>query len=380
MRARFVIPAVLVLCLTAAAHGQPAPPDRARLEQSRRDSEAEAAAVRREIQSLQTQLVQLAAVQSTGERGAGDKRARLQKLNARETEMTARLGRNRNALARLLGALELYRRDPPPALLVHPQSAKDAVRAAILVRAMAPELERRGKVLGAEAAEIARVRRQVAGASEELFKADSDLAERRARIEAMIADKTALERSLMADAGAAEQALAAIAQGSRSVGDLVQRLPAEAQVDLTGPPATMAAPVDGQVVARFGQRPAGGGGAARSEGWTWRTGPAALVRAPAAGLVEYAGPLKGWGLVLILRVGGGYHLVFTGLDAAQAVAGSSVAAGEPIGRMAGVDKPGGKGGSPAPELYVEIRKDGAPVDPAPWLKPAAALQAEAGGR
>jgi murein DD-endopeptidase MepM/ murein hydrolase activator NlpD len=33
-------------------------------------------------------------------------------------------------------------------------------------------------------------------------------------------------------------------------------------------------------------------------------------------------------------------------------------------------------GPPSPELYVEIRKDGAPVDPAPWLRSAAALTAQ----
>jgi septal ring factor EnvC (AmiA/AmiB activator) len=372
MRARIPLSLVILAALGATAHGQAPAIDRGRLEQAQRDSRSDAAAVRRDIETLQAQLVQLAAVQATGERGAGDKRARLQMLKTRETAMTARLGRNRNALARLLGALELYRRDPPPALLVHPSSAKDAVRAAILVRAMAPELERRGRALGAEAAQIARVRREVAGASEDLFQADSDIADRRAHIEGLVLKKANLERNLLNDAAIADQALAALAAGSGSVAELVQRLPAQARMDLQAPPTTgLPAPVQGVVVARYGQR-AGGG---RSSGWTYRAPAGALVRAPAAGLVEYAGPLKGWGIVLILRVGGGYHLVLTGLEAAQAVAGSSVAAGEPVGRMAG----GGRGGDRiAPELYVEVRKDGAPVDPAPWFGTAAAKPADAG--
>ena len=77
--------------------------------------------------------------------------------------------------------------------------------------------------------------------------------------------------------------------------------------------------------------------------------------------MDYAGPLKGWGLVLILRLGGGYHLVLAGLETALTAPGRTVAAGQPIGRMAG------QGGA-APELYFEIRKNGAPVDPARWLK------------
>jgi septal ring factor EnvC (AmiA/AmiB activator) len=85
------------------------------------------------------------------------------------------------------------------------------------------------------------------------------------------------------------------------------------------------------------------------------------VRAPAQGTVEYSGPLKGWGEVLILRLGGQYHLVLAGLESSNAVAGGKFAAGEPVGRMGGSD----------PELYLEIRKDGAPMDPARWLKSAA---------
>jgi murein hydrolase activator len=370
MRLRVLISLVLLASLPPAAQGQPASggAERERLQRAWQVNQADAAATRRDIALLQRQLVQLAAVQAGGERSSGDKRARLAFLNTRESELAGRLGRNRHTLARLLGALQLYRRDPPPALLTHPGSARDAVRAVILVRAMAPELERRGEVLAAEATEIQRVRREVAAASEDLFSSDSELAERRARIEGLIAQKTALERTLLADAAAAEQALAAMAKGSSSVAELMARLPARAQIDLQrAPNAGLVAPVQGSLVRRFG-------GASR--GWTWAAGQGAMVRAPATGLVEYAGPLKGYGVILILRVGGGYHLILTGLEAAQAVPGNSVTAGEPVGRMAGkaTGTQGGETseGKPSPELYLELRKDGAPVDPAPWLSPAVA--------
>jgi septal ring factor EnvC (AmiA/AmiB activator) len=60
---------------------------------------------------------------------------------------------------------------------------------------------------------------------------------------------------------------------------------------------------------------------------------------------------------LILRIGGDYHLVLGGLSEATVAPGQSVAAGAPVGRM-------GKAGG---ELYMELRLNGAPVDPAPWL-------------
>ena len=85
--------------------------------------------------------------------------------------------------------------------------------------------------------------------------------------------------------------------------------------------------------------------------------------APADGAIDYAGGLKGWGVVVIERLGGAYHLVLAGLETAGVRPGQMVKAGDLVGRMAPAN-PG--------DLYFEIRKNGAPVDPASWLKDARA--------
>lgn len=104
------------------------------------------------------------------------------------------------------------------------------------------------------------------------------------------------------------------------------------------------------------------------------TRPNARVRAPADGWVIYAGPFRSYGTVLILNAGDGYNIVLSGLRQADVLPGRFVVAGEPVGRMGtrrtaratvigqGVASLGGN----RPVLYVEFRKDGKPVDPAPW--------------
>ena len=98
---------------------------------------------------------------------------RLARLNVEETHLSAEQAHNMNQLSRLLSVLQQLRRDPPPALLVSPRDAKDAVRAAILVKAMTPELERRAIAYSHQANEMMRLRRLAAVESEALFTNDS---------------------------------------------------------------------------------------------------------------------------------------------------------------------------------------------------------------
>jgi septal ring factor EnvC (AmiA/AmiB activator) len=308
--------------------------------------------------------VRLGADQASGEAGASSERARLSALNSREAALSARIAANRAQLTRLLSALQLMTRDPPPPLLVSPRRANEAVRAAILMRAVEPVLQKRAADLAAQAHEIARVRREAALQGERLFLTESELAERRAAIQRLAQEKGALEEAALDPAAKAAAATAeAAARGAPDPAALVRRLDTSRQPALPAAPQVwsngrLTAPVAGVLVRRFGQPLSGSG--RRSEGLAWRTEPLAQVRAPAAGQVDYAGPLKGWGQVVVLRVDDHTRLVLTGLDRSDTSAGRSVAAGEPIGLM-------GRGRNPPPEVYLEVRRDGAPIDPQRWL-------------
>lgn len=120
-------------------------------------------------------------------------------------------------------------------------------------------------------------------------------------------------------------------------------------------------PIAGRQVRGFGDRAEG----PASQGIAWRGGPAARVISPCDGRVVFAGPFRTYGRMLILDCGGGYHFVLAGLDRLDARAGASVAAGEPVGVMADYDA---RRASEAPSLYGELRFNGAPVDPAPFLR------------
>ena len=89
------------------------------------------------------------------------------------------------------------------------------------------------------------------------------------------------------------------------------------------------------------------------------------VVSPCSGRVAFAAPFRSYGLLLIVDCGGGYHAVLAGFDRLDVKVGQTVAAGEPVGVMP-TWEPGATGKRPT--LYVELRRDGQPVNPAPWLK------------
>jgi Membrane-bound metallopeptidase len=250
----------------------------------------------------------------------------LQRLNLAETEISAEQAATRHQLARLLSVLQQLERDPPPALLVSPQDAKDAVRAAILVKALTPELQARARAYAQDAGEVMRQRRLAAVQSEALFERESLAAE-------------------------------SLPEPKSNAGLALREPPPPLPPGALRAPERLVMPADGPIVRRFGEPLAGGG---KANGVTLAAPRGAKVVSPGVGVVQYVGPVKGWGVILILRLAGGYHLVLAGLERTSVQVGQSVAAGQPVGWA--VD-----GRQSTSELYLEVREQGSPVDPGRWL-------------
>jgi septal ring factor EnvC (AmiA/AmiB activator) len=191
-----------------------------------------------------------------------------------------------------------------------------------------------------------------------------------------MAQKAALYDSAAQTAEESGERLAALAAESSSLHDLIDRVEAQRKAEaqsalaLALPPrpdgapkikpfgealGAMLYPAAGTLVAHFGA-PDENGTPAR--GLTFETRPAAQVVAPYDGQVEFAGPFRGYGQILIIAHGDGYHSLLAGLDRVDSSVGQWLAAGEPVGVMADDDKP---------RLYLELRHNNQPINPAPWL-------------
>ncbi|GAB4414343.1 MAG: peptidoglycan DD-metalloendopeptidase family protein [Thermodesulfovibrionales bacterium] len=86
------------------------------------------------------------------------------------------------------------------------------------------------------------------------------------------------------------------------------------------------------------------------------------VMAVHGGKVVFADWFKGYGNLVIINHGAGYHTLYANLSETFLKVGDIIKAREVVGRV------GDSGILNAPSLYFEVRYKGKPLDPAQWLK------------
>jgi len=174
------------------------------------------------------------------------------------------------------------------------------------------------------------------------------------------------------DIAASARAAAAARAGTEKPGDPKNSLAALQDPGRLAPAIAFASakktlplPLNGIKIREFGM-PDGLGGTEKGLSIASRAG--AQVTAPCDGWVVYAGPFRSYGQLLILNAGGGYHVLLAGMERISVDLGQFVLTGEPVASMGGGPQSAAAvaTGSSQPILYIEFRKDGAPVDPSPW--------------
>lgn len=125
-------------------------------------------------------------------------------------------------------------------------------------------------------------------------------------------------------------------------------------------PSTL--PVRGRISSRFGHRKH-----PHTQDMKLHTGidivalPGSPVTATADGWVVFSGDREGYGKVVVLDHGFGIQTVYAHNSSLKAALGAKVRRGELIARV------GSTGHTTGPHLHYEVRKDGLPVDPKPFL-------------
>jgi septal ring factor EnvC (AmiA/AmiB activator) len=223
-------------------------------------------------------------------------------------------------------------------------------------KAEAERAAREAELAARHAAEQAEAEAQKAARDAEIAnrKAEKERHEREtAQAEA------AHEAELKAQAAAREKEIAA-QQASRDADRAARAAaaarPAAPDRSFSQAHGRMPFPARGKVVATYGET---GDDGRVMKGISILTRKDAQVVAPYDGQVAFAGPFRGYGLLLIIEHSEGYHTLLAGMARIDVSVGQHLLAGEPVGVM-GQDEA-------KPALYVELRRNGQPVNPLPWL-------------
>ena len=361
-------------------------------EEKRLRSEAEAR--QKEVTALRHSLIETANSMQESERKIAGLEESIAALEAEKSEAELALRKESANLSEVLAALQSLELSRPPALLVSPEDANRAARAAMLLSEAAPAVAARAarlrgaiERLSALAAELDRDRNSYAVANRELASRRDVLAE-------LMTHKEQERDVAEALATAAQRETARIAAQASTLREMIERLsrlahaitprlkppapreaPAAAPATATPTPPSikettpktfvaaaafdkargaLRAPVAGRITGQYGKpRPEGG----IFEGMRFSVRDQAIVTAPFEGRVAFAQDWQPVGNMIVLDVGQGYHILLGGLGRILVRENQYITAGEPVAEMVG-------GGA---TLDLEIRKNGEPVNPALWL-------------
>lgn len=350
-----------------------------------------------DVTELEQKLIAAALESRRREEKAAASELKLIDLETRLISARGALIQGNENLEDLMTSLAVSGRHRPPALVTSPNKANSAIRAAIVMSATAPVIKSQTTRLAKEIEDLKALEASVRREQARLADAEERLSAKQDEIEMLVATKRAQFESVSGEADQLRARAEKIAGEANTLRELLEALesaaPAapgikpEAQIQL------VANRLDGSVreTARAVQRPSqalsnlkplgqealGGlmqpvsGMVSKSWGDSLPGGETAKglyiqprknadVVAPVDGKIEYAGPFRSYGQLLIISTSDGYHILLSGMGRIHGTPGQTVRAGEPVGRMSDRE-------IPPPELYLEVRREGVPMNPARWM-------------
>ncbi len=324
--------------------------------------------------------------------------AEIDDLNGAEKEKRQLLESRRGQFANVLMALQRISRLPPEAVIAYPAGAADLIRTAILLRSAVPQIEGQAARLREDLIALAATRELIASRKAQLDKTTREFQTKRTTLDGLIRIKAAQHERTLSKRHEATLRIETLSGQAQNLRDLFGNLEQERKKQLAdekknkqkqrlerekakttnapqqsrkvvrlAPPVNLKPfalsrgslryPAVGRISGRYGEVIRRG---VTRKGLTIETRSSAQVVAPHDGKVVFAGIFRGYGQLLIIDHGEGYHTLLAGMSRIDGIMGQYLLSGEPVGVMGTPN--GGK-----PSLYIELRRNSQPINPAPWL-------------
>ena len=285
----------------------------------------------------------------------------------RQKAQQSQLNAQSEPVLRLNAALQQMAGKPTYLLMMQPGQRQDYIHLRAVMATVQPAIMRKTSALRQQIAAQSELQAQELSALKSLADARSRLTSRQTALAKLAEDAGGAAGELSANAAIAfEQAIAQGEQARDIVGRIDnQRLSAAKASELAaleGPfmrPGradrvgsannVYVLPAQGKVVTGFSELTTTG---YRERGMRLSVAPSARITAPAAGTVTFAGPYRSYGKIVIIEHGSSWNSLITNLDSVQVVKGQKVDQRGLVGRA----------GKDAPEIGIELRRNGRVMD------------------
>lgn len=376
------------------------------------------AALAEERAKLNSQLIEAGERVQASEAQLSETEAKLAELTEQVNVIQSSITERKEAIVKMLSAMQRIGRTPPPALVTRRDDALAVVRSAMLLADVFPELKYQADNLSRELDSLVTIENGIRDQRDAEKRETDRLAMEKATLDRLLEEKRRATAQGEAELADIRRVAVEQAQAVTDLSELIERLdtqiakvevaqydaevtaeralrareqqqalatPANESVIEVKPKSTRVAfaspdrlkpaqpfeaakgtlrlPAQGRRVKRFGDAAASG---STLKGISLQTRGEARITAPADGWVVYAGEFRSYGQLLIINTGGGYHVLLAGMSRIDVSLGQFVLAGEPVAVMGNSATPSQGKDSSRPVLYVEFRKDGRPIDPDPW--------------
>ena len=404
LRNRLLFAAAMLALLQGVAHAQTADPaiELGQVEQSIKDSSDKQSSLVTDIETatkaqaeISDKLIVLAKTLESQQNAVQIADEKLKKLSAESIVIRSSLAEKQDQLSELLAGLQRLEQNPPPALVVEPQNILQALRGAMMFGAVVPEMRDQAQDLQNNLHRLETIKTETEDTKKSQEQALAALALSQTELIKLQAEKKALAITSAKDLEAEKLRAADLAKQAKNLKQLLAALEEEKKkaeavktaeakaleeterkkrealmrpmMVFTQNKGKIEYPVQGDKLKQFGDDNGLGG---TLDGLGIASAPDARVISPVDGRVEFAGPFRSYGQLLILNVGEGYLVLLAGMNQISAEIGQSIRAGEPLGQMgkgpSSVALIGSETNNAQPVLYIEFRKNNEPIDPSPW--------------
>ncbi|GEM_PF-1398940 len=340
-------------------------------EKKKFETAKEKAAAEKKMKSVQADLVTAANKRKKIENNLNDLESQKQKLQQEQSYLTSRIIEDQGLSTTMLRSIYQGAKIPAYGLYFSKMPKDKILHRMIAMNTTIPSLHKRMQKLEDQVNEIKALQGNINKLIEREQSEQKNLSQSTKELTSLLSKRQKMYDTASGSYQKAVKNVERLQKEAKSLEDLVAQLrpspkpqdvrqagtavakpaPSPAPAVATNQDKTL--PVAGIIKVNYGETGEIGG---KNQGIVFTTQPNAVVVAPMAGKVVFAGPFQNFKQLLIIEHSGSYHSLIAGLDKIEANVGANLKTGEPIGR---IDRSNSQKG----RLYYELRKNSKPINP-----------------